>query len=312
MSNPASSRSQTIRLGLTAQTPDELRKKAHARLAERIDFGRSRHKPISLFRQEARRVLDLLFEVEVPGWPKADRDRLAEDVLAETLGLGPLEELFRDDATSEFMVLAHNQVIARKGDVWMPTSVHFRDADHYRRTLTRMAEQGEPSAPAPQPVAAVDAKLSNGFRVIAVLPPPVLDQQPVAVFVRGNPPPAATANRPTPTSVTVTSPARRSVPEPPPTASGAFRGAGRDPGGPSGTKSTGMLDPLAKVRQRITERLIKQLAAAGLFDLGRIPPAELHRVVAASVDAFVGLERISFDSATRDQLTLEILAGINR
>ena len=84
------------------------------------------------------------------------------------------------------MVLAHNQVIARKGDVWLPTSVHFRDPDHYRRTLARLAGQGEPPfTPGRSRRAAIDVRLANGFRVVAVLPPAVLDQPPVAVFVRG-------------------------------------------------------------------------------------------------------------------------------
>jgi pilus assembly protein CpaF len=312
MPNPLPSKSQVIRLGAVAPTPDDLRKKAHVRLGERIDFSRSRHKPISLLRQEARRVLDLFFDLEVPAWPKADRDRLAEEVLGESLALGPLEELFREEATAEVMVLAHNQVIARRGEVWMPTSVHFRDPDHYRRTLARMADQGEPAASAPHPVAAIDVRLANGFRVVAVLPPAVLDQQPVAVFVRGIPGASAPGNRPTPTSAILTPPPRRTVSDPPTPPAVVVPDAARGSGGISATKSKGMIDPLARVRQRITERLIQQLASAGVFDLRRIPPAELHRVVAVSVDEFFGQERLGLDPTTRDQLTLEILAGINR
>src|SRR5579883_2883836 len=93
---PPPARGPAGRPGPGGPTADDLRKRAHARLAERVDIGRSRHKPVSLLRQEARRVLDLFLDIEVPGWPKPDRDRFVEEVIGEVLGLGPLDELFRD------------------------------------------------------------------------------------------------------------------------------------------------------------------------------------------------------------------------
>src|SRR5947209_8656971 len=107
---PAPATPRTGRLGTAGLTPDEVRRRAAVRLAERVDLARSRHKPISLLRQEARRVLDLFLELEVPLWAKADRDKIADDVIAEALGLGPLDELFRDEAVGEFMVLEYNRV----------------------------------------------------------------------------------------------------------------------------------------------------------------------------------------------------------
>lgn len=352
MSNPgpAPAKSLTGRLGTAGPTVDDLRRKAHARVAERVDATRSRFKPISLLRQEARRIVDLFLELEVPGWPKPDRDRLAEEVVGDTLGLGPLEELFRDEATQEFMVLAYNQVITRKGEVWLPTSVHFRDPEHYRRTLARLAEQGEPLSAGPQPVAAIDARLPNGFRVVAVLPPAVLDQPPVAVFARGAALPPAHLPGLKPASGVVglpparfgplesPAPGRLSSPDIAGPSSGRYRPADPAatpparlrptplPTGSSGTvtlssvptgvapsqSSARMTDPLARARQKITERLTLQLASARVYDIGKIPPGELQKVVAACVAEYCAQEKLGYDAAVCDQLTLEILAGMHR
>jgi pilus assembly protein CpaF len=302
----------TGRLGTTALTPAEVRKRALARLAERIDFARSPHKPMSLLRQEARRVLDLFLDLEVPLWPKADRDKLAEDVVAEALGMGPLEELFRDAAVQEFMVLAHNQVIARKGDVWLPTSVHFPDPAQYRQALDKLAAQAEPVHPGPPPAGAIDARLPNGFRVVAVLPPAVLDQQPVAVFVRGSVPVPADAAGSSPGTTTPPTP----TPAPTPTlmpVSGAERFApGRGSEAVPVRTATRMTDPVLWARQKVTDRLLRKLAAAGVYDIGRLPAAELRKVVLALVVEFGDEEKLGLDAAARDRLALEILAGMQR
>ena len=66
----------------------------------------------------------------------------------------------------------------------MPTSVILRDAAHLRTMLDRMIEQGEPMFAGSVSKAAVDVKLPNGFRVMAVVPPEVMNVAPVVSFVR--------------------------------------------------------------------------------------------------------------------------------
>src|SRR5436305_14027766 len=78
-------------------TPADVRRRAHARLAEKIDPVRCRHKPLSILRAEARRIVETLLDSDAPSLSGAERERLIEDVLAESIGLGPLEELFRAD-----------------------------------------------------------------------------------------------------------------------------------------------------------------------------------------------------------------------
>jgi hypothetical protein len=269
-----------------------VRRKAHARLAPLADPARVRHKPLSLLRMEARRALEQFLVTECPTLPAAERNQLTDEVLAEAPGLGPLEDLFRDPAVQEVMVLAPGQVVVRKGDAWTPTSVRFRDAGHVRRTLARYAEAGEPVAP---PAAGgFDVWLGNGFRAVAVMPPEVLDLPPTAVFVRGVPPaaPPPPVSQPTPRPVAeevgtarVTPPIER--PSVPP-------------------------DPYTPVRQQVTRRIVSKLAAAGVHDLTRIPLPELRKIVLAYVEEYCEAEQLWTDDAFRDRLALEILAGMNR
>jgi hypothetical protein len=168
---------------------DALKKRAVARVTERIDLAKSRHKPISLVRQEAKRVVEVFLDQEAGTLHRSEREKMTEQVLAEVLGFGPLDELFGNDKVTEFMVLAHDQVISRDRDAWLPLNTKFRDKEQYRATLEKVVAQGEPAAPPPEgakpgPPAGFDVKLMNGFRAVGVLPPTVLDQPPLAVFTR--------------------------------------------------------------------------------------------------------------------------------
>jgi hypothetical protein len=312
-------------------TPAELRKRAFARLAERLDPARIRHRPLSLVRAEAIRLLDGLLDADAPATPRADRDRFIEDVLAAAPGVGPLEELFRDEAVKEALVLAPNQVIARKADSWLPTSVRFRDADQVRAVLARYAEVGEPLA-APAPAGGLAVRLWNGFQVLAVTPPEVMGQPPAVLLVRGPAPaaPSAVAGG----SARISWSAATARPQPAPAPKGGSGVVSFDATAPTRSGgSAGMappsavtaqapvpppapppsaFDPHAKLKQRLTERIIMRFAAAGVYDLSALPANELGRIVSANVADFCSHERLDLDGPLQERLTLEILAGMNR
>ena len=338
-----------------AVSPAELRKKAHARLADRIDLSRSRHKPLSILRAEAKRALEQFFDQETATLSRSDRDRLIEDVLAESIGFGPLEEIFRDDAVKEILIVAPTQVIGRKNDSWLPMSARFRDVEQFRAALARWAEIGESLAPGPDPIAALDVRLPNGFRVVAILPPEIMEHSPQVLFQRGMtvntpaPSPGAAMQSSVPKSSTNLLNATRpgTAPKPTrnvksgvvhapalrPTESGVVSfntpattrtsasmsqsgmpGIGPAPAasGPPSQTGMGNADPFAKVRQRVTERIIMKFASAGVYDLNQIPLPELHRIVLAQVAEFCGGDKGGFDETTFDRLSLEILSSMNR
>jgi pilus assembly protein CpaF len=336
-------------------TWDELRKRAHARLAERVDPVRNKHKPISILRQESRRTLEQYLDAEFPYLSIPERVRLIDDVLGEAIGLGPLEELFRDDAVREVLVLAPNQIIARRGETWLPTSLSFRDAAHLRATVARAIEQGEPVVPG-ESRAAIDVRLANGFRAVTVLPPDILDVEPVIAFARLAPAGASSVistptpragggsayQSPTAGSGVVPTAAPRGgsglVGTPAPrSATGLLAGSGPRSGtgllgGPSSTgnaiPSSSLIgtpaprrpsdgpvsgvgtDPYAKIRGRITQRLIAKIAAAGIYDIQQIPKSEMQRIVLTMVEEANATDRLGLGAAEASRLTLEILTGM--
>jgi hypothetical protein len=283
---------------------DDVRKRAHVRVAERIDPARARFKPLSLLRQDARRTLEIYFDQDLPLFPKADRDRLIEEVVGEAFG--PLEELFRDDGVKEILVLDPKKVIVRKDDAWTPTSVFFRDADHLRRTLARMADQGERLTVGPAAESAVETRLPNGFRLTAVIPPEIMDVTPIAAFLRTAP--YVTPGPGGSLSKIATTPAPR-IPRP---------GSGVIPPAPvrapefTEITPSPKADPNAKYRQRATESLVSKFAAAGVFDLSSVPKGELQRVVAAVVTDQNAMDRWGLTPIDCDRLTLEILSGMTQ
>ncbi|CAN5539686.1 hypothetical protein BH11PLA2_BH11PLA2_16640 [soil metagenome] len=288
---------------------EDLRKRVTTRLLEKVDPARSRHKPISLLRQEAQRLGEHLLEVEAPMFSSSDREQLLDEILADIPGFGPLDELFRDESVTEFMVLSHNQIIRRNTDSWLPTSIQFRDVEHYRHVLQRYLETGKPVGDAFQPGdRAFDVRLMNGFRLIAIVPPSAMDLPPQATFRRALVPSVAVPTPPpremaAPSGVTKTADRSGTVPYPKvPVGSGIS----------AGTLTNRMIDPWERAKQRIIERFVERLAANNVVDLSAVPVADLRKVIQAMVIESNDLEKLHLDSLAQERLTLEILAHMHR
>ncbi|MGZ4277990.1 MAG: CpaF family protein [Solirubrobacteraceae bacterium] len=106
---------------------------------------------------------------EERGLSVADRERLAVEVADDTLGHGPIEKLLADDSVTEIMVNGPRDVwIERRGRLY-ETAVRFTDDAHLRRIITKIAGQVGRRVDESSPM--LDARLPDGSRVNAVLPP---------------------------------------------------------------------------------------------------------------------------------------------
>ncbi|MGL6076568.1 MAG: hypothetical protein ACRC8S_20635 [Fimbriiglobus sp.] len=328
--------------------PQDTRKKAHARISERIDPVRNRHKPLSLLRADAKKLLEQVLDQEGLNLSRVERDRWIEDVLAESFGLSPLDEIFRDEAVKEIVIIDSGWIVGKKNDSWQPVNARFRDTDQLRVVLARWAEVAESYVPGTSPQAGFDVRLPNGFRAMAVVPPEVLQTPPQVLLVRGAPEVGAVV-APAPlvaagSGVSAMSGVYRSIattpaprvtnqnlnalgqpsdkPESGIISLGAPAGAPTYSGGPSSganLKNSGMQtglgmngDPNAKIRQKLTERIIGKFAAAGVYDLNSIPFPELQRIIMAQVSEMITNEKLAWDQTMQERITLEILAGMNR
>jgi pilus assembly protein CpaF len=288
------------------QSFESLKNRLVAKLEERLDPATSKRMPSSLLRQSLLSAAEQITEQEGRALPKADRERMVSEVLAELLGYGPLVELFQDVTVREIMVTGPHAVIARReGGNWLPTNVKFRDEAHLRAALGRLATHADPVGEVTASVNLFDLKLPNGFRAVGVIPPEALGVSATAAFVRFD-----TADVPQP-SGTVPAPATArpesgSVRAPAPTA-----GSGLVPKAKPHAAAT-EFDPLALHRRRIIEKLITKMASLGVYDTQRVEITELRRAVAAYVTEYCAKEKIYLSDTDQGRLQLEILTAMRR
>jgi len=111
---------------------------------------------------------DTLAEEGIP-LPRLERTRLLEAIMAELLSFGPIEPLLRDESISEIMVNGPDQVwVERKGKL-EETDIRFENDDHVRRIIDRIVAPLGRRCDEASPM--VDARLPDGSRVNAIIPP---------------------------------------------------------------------------------------------------------------------------------------------
>jgi len=103
----------------------------------------------------------------------ADRNRVAREVADEILGHGPLEPYLRDPDVSEVMVNGHDQIYVERFGKIYPVDATFADETHLRRIIDRIVARVGRRVDEASPM--VDARLPDGSRVNAVVPPIALD-----------------------------------------------------------------------------------------------------------------------------------------
>jgi pilus assembly protein CpaF len=103
----------------------------------------------------------------------SDRARIAREVADEILGHGPLEPYLRDPGVTEIMVNGHDQIYIERAGKLYPAEVAFADESHLRRTIEKIVGRVGRRVDEASPM--VDARLPDGSRVNAVVPPVALD-----------------------------------------------------------------------------------------------------------------------------------------
>ncbi len=98
-----------------------------------------------------------------------EKDRLIEEVLDEVFGLGPLEPLMNDPSVSDIMVNGYDSVYVERAGQLVETPVRFKDQAHVRMTIDRIVSNIGRRIDDSSPI--VDARLADGSRVCAVIPP---------------------------------------------------------------------------------------------------------------------------------------------
>ncbi len=159
--------------GAPIEGASALKSRIHSRLLDVLNLGMIERTPRDTLRHEVRgAVIELLAEEKRLLTP-LQTDRLTDDVLDEILGLGPLEPLLKDDSIADILINTHDTVyVERKGRLEL-TDVTFQDTRHLVRIINKIVSAVGRRVDESQPM--VDARLADGSRVNAIIPPLAVD-----------------------------------------------------------------------------------------------------------------------------------------
>jgi pilus assembly protein CpaF len=151
----------------------ELKVSMHRRLLEIMNLSAIEKMERAEIATEVNELLEeLLAEAREP-LSSGERARLTNDIIDELLGLGPLEPLLKDPTISDILVNTHARVFVERRGTLELTRVTFRDEAHLRRIIERIVARVGRRVDESEPT--VDARLPDGSRVNAVIPPIALD-----------------------------------------------------------------------------------------------------------------------------------------
>jgi pilus assembly protein CpaF len=152
---------------------EELKRHIHGKLVEKLDLSRVSELAGDTLRREIRLVVERLCDTENPLLNRMERERLIDEVLDETFGFGPLEMLLKDPTVSEIMVNGPHKIYVERRGKLEKTDVKFRDNEHLLQIIDRIVSRVGRRIDETSPLC--DARLPDGSRVNAVIPPIALD-----------------------------------------------------------------------------------------------------------------------------------------
>src|ERR1700736_1720408 len=145
----------------------------HRKLIQKLNLDRL----TEVNREEVRREVGIILETLVVGeltpMNLQERERLAQEVLDEVFGLGPLEPLLGDPTVSDILVNGHKHVYIERKGMLEATGIQFRDDVHLMAIIDRIVSAIGRRVDESSPM--VDARLADGSRVNAIIPPLAVD-----------------------------------------------------------------------------------------------------------------------------------------
>ncbi len=157
----------------------EMKARLHRTLINRMDLTKLSSLTPEQVHAEVSRLAESVLAQEAMPLSVSERDRLVNDVQHELFGLGPLEPLLADPTISDILVNKHNTIyIERRGKIER-TNVTFKDDEHLMRVIERIVSSVGRRIDESSPM--VDARLQDGSRVNAIIPPLAIDGPVVSI-----------------------------------------------------------------------------------------------------------------------------------
>lgn len=156
-----------------AEEFDNLKRRLHGKLVDKLDLNRVGELEGDVLRREIRRVVEHLCDTEDTLLNRNERERLVNEVLDETFGLGPLELLLKDSNVCDILINGPKNIYVERHGKMEKTDVEFRDNTHLMQIIDRIVSKVGRRVDETCPM--VDARLEDGSRVNAIIPPLALD-----------------------------------------------------------------------------------------------------------------------------------------
>jgi pilus assembly protein CpaF len=151
----------------------EMKSRLHRALINRMDLTKLSALTQEQVHAEVSRLAESVLAQEAMPLSTVDRDRLVNDVQHELFGLGPLEPLLKDPTISDILVNSHGMIYVERRGKLEPTNVAFKDDEHLMRVIERIVSSVGRRIDESSPM--VDARLRDGSRVNAIIPPLSID-----------------------------------------------------------------------------------------------------------------------------------------
>ena len=163
-------------MSMAARSADryfELKSEIHRKLIGVLNLERVSSIPKDRLRAEIGRVVERLLDDERVPMTTAEQSKIVEEVLDEVLGLGPLETLLKEPSISDILVNRYNKVFIERNGRLSESPVRFKDDGHLLHIIEKIVSQVGRRIDEAPPI--VDARLADGSRVNAIIPPLALD-----------------------------------------------------------------------------------------------------------------------------------------
>src|ERR1700740_3642792 len=145
----------------------------HRKLIQKLNLDKLTETNREEVRREVSQILEGIVHGEAAPMNLQERERLVQEVLDELFGLGPLEPLLADPTVSDILVNTYKRVYVERKGMLEPTNVQFRDDAHLMGIIDRIVSAIGRRIDESSPM--VDARLADGSRVNAIIPPLSVD-----------------------------------------------------------------------------------------------------------------------------------------
>jgi pilus assembly protein CpaF len=145
----------------------------HRKILDRLDLEKLGRTQNDTAREEVLVLIRTTVNSEAVPLSFAERERLAREILDEIFGLGPLEPLLKDPTISDILVNRFNKVYVERAGRLEPTGLSFKDDAHLMQIIDRIVSRVGRRVDESSPM--VDARLQDGSRVNAIIPPLAID-----------------------------------------------------------------------------------------------------------------------------------------